>query len=66
MVNFKPLTLQGGELDELADADDLLIGGSALKTQLASKITGSGVAKLSVGTTAPSSPTTGDLWIDTN
>lgn len=25
-----------------------------------------GVAKMTVGTTAPASPTTGDLWIDTN
>jgi hypothetical protein len=29
-------------------------------------ILGSGVAKITVGTTAPSSPSTGDLWVDTN
>jgi len=29
-------------------------------------ITGSGVDKITVGTTQPVGPTTGDLWIDTN
>jgi hypothetical protein len=29
-------------------------------------IVGSGVAKITVGTAQPASPTTGDLWIDTN
>lgn len=35
-------------------------------TAFNAKVTGSGVAKLSVGTSAPSSPATGDLWVDTN
>lgn len=29
-------------------------------------IIGSGIDKITVGTTQPTSPTTGDLWIDTN
>lgn len=29
-------------------------------------IIGSGIAKITVGTTEPSNPTTGDLWVDTN
>lgn len=33
-------------------------------TQDATKVTGT--VKLTVGTTAPSSPATGDLWVDTN
>lgn len=33
-------------------------------TQVATKVTGT--TKITVGTTAPSSPATGDLWVDTN
>ena len=29
-------------------------------------IEGSGVARITVGTTAPANPATGDLWVDTN
>lgn len=36
------------------------------KSQLDTKPTGDGVNKITVGTTAPSSPATGDVWIDTN
>jgi len=37
-----------------------------MESDIATKVEGSGVAKVTVGTTTPSSPTTGDLWIDTN
>jgi len=38
---------------------------TGLVTDLAAKVTGDGVAKLTVGGTEPSSPSTGDLWVDT-
>jgi len=44
------------------------VGGvtSAIQTQIGTKITRSGLSKISVGTTTPATPSTGDLWVDTN
>jgi len=33
---------------------------------IATKLTSDGSAKITVGTTEPTSPATGDLWVDTN
>lgn len=52
---------------------DVLVSGTNIKTINGSSLLGSGdlalfsgLAKITVGTSAPGSPTTGDLWIDTN
>jgi len=37
-----------------------------VSASLSGKITGDGVAKITVGTTTPTSPSVGDLWVDTN
>jgi hypothetical protein len=39
---------------------------STQDTTIASKVTGVNTAKITVGTATPSSPATGDLWVDTN
>jgi len=38
---------------------------TSLVTDLAAKVAGAGVSKLTVGATEPSSPATGELWVDT-
>jgi len=35
-------------------------------TAIATKLTSDGSTKITVGTTEPTSPATGDLWVDTN
>lgn len=35
-------------------------------TALATKLTASGASTITVGTSAPGSPSVGDLWVDTN
>lgn len=51
-----------GNVDNTSDANKPI--STATQTALNAKVTGT--VKLSVGTTAPSSPATNDLWVDTN
>jgi len=54
-------------VDNTADLDKPV--STATQTALNAKLDDTqfdGLAKITVGTTAPSSPSTGDLWIDTN
>jgi len=72
------ITLDISSLDATKIADGTVtsaefqyLGGvtSDIQTQLNNKLNGtqfSGLAKISVGTTEPVGPTTGDLWVDTN
>ena len=39
---------------------------SNIQTQLNTKLTASGASKITVSTTAPSTPSAGDLWVDIN
>jgi len=55
------------DVDNTSDASKPI--SSATQTALDSKIDNSkfsGLTKITVSTTAPSSPVTGDLWVDTN
>ncbi len=56
-----------GNVDNTADLDKPV--STATQTALNAKLDDTqfdGLTKITVGTTAPSSPATGDLWIDTN
>lgn len=45
-------------------ADNDATSKTYVDTQVATKVTGT--TKITVGTTAPTSPAVGDLWVDTN
>ncbi len=47
-------------------ADDVQEALSELDPIVSAKLTTDGAAKITVSTTAPSSPAVGDLWVDTN
>lgn len=53
----------GGWLAVLDNTDYTTLASSATTTGY---LTATGAAKITIGTTAPSSPAAGDLWIDTN
>ena len=55
----KALIAQSTGSDAASAASDAL-------SKVGVKITGSGVAKITVGESAPSSPSAGDLWVDTS
>lgn len=50
----------------LGTSDTLYPSQKAVKTYTDNAISAKIVNKITVGTTAPSSPATGDLWVDTN
>lgn len=60
---------------DLSGKQDVLVSGTSIKTVNSTSLLGSGnivamqvdgTAKITVGTTEPSTPATGDLWVDTN
>jgi len=62
-----PATLVNGDLwyDTATDKLRTVEGGAAANVVGLATSAFSGVAKISVGTEAPTSPAAGDLWIDT-
>ena len=57
---FNPFTGEFDYYDHIGSVQDEVIAGKLPNSSF------SGLTKISVGITQPTSPSTGDLWVDTN